>query len=1016
MGSEMESDMLSPAADRGYAGLAVVKQLEAKHEDQNIEEEEEEEAEDLEEANEVEDGCDDGCCDEEDPLAEAKDQDSGDEEEPEEEEQEPEEAAEEDAEEAAPAAAKKKTKKKRAKSVGSSKVKKESSGASKRSKSIGATSRLEELSKPKAVPDAPPEEPAPIKQPEKKKGCKPSLLLKLRPSNLQEQMEAFFEGGCTEAPKFTYSYSDEVVSKAFQDNSTVCFDYLPDAKRIMDKVLQSPGGPDAFMQLMYGEEKVSSDELRDLIADYLKDHNVEDLVEIRIVEGMLSAANVVSGDGKMVVNIAKGPVSKTLIQSICDHEVGTHLLRMMNDEHQVWHGIRNRYRLANPWTTEEGFATLNTYQTLPSKLMFPQALRYWAVCRGAQTGFVELFHELQAYVSDTKRCWQICCRIKRGMLDTSQPGAFYMDQAYFKGAVEILKHLDEVDFGKLYAGQIALQDLDKVHFLLRKEVVRLPRFLNSAETLKKYLAHCRVLIKENMIETASERVCKRVFVRAGMEFFKKEEKKSALKSVTLGAPSKTLDLSRLEDLAKPRNFSAVATTDDEGGDKGGAKEKERDMSLSRTNFARLAELALPRKTDEDFARTTASATDDEGAGRRRPSNLERLAELATPRKDKPLGTQEDRIPSRTLDPLRLLELARPKADDSSSASRVRIRRGSSVPVGDRHEEEVPPPPEPWRPPDLARLASLAAPKKVACEAETLKEPCNCKPKKAKRKRRSKLRLLAMVQQQKESQTEQPNAEEDQASDGEAEGSQEEAEENEQLRQILEAEQMMRIPAGDGRVELQPEDQEILEGANAEEMIHEDEASVIEGAEDQEIPQDASGRAIENDESWQDFEQADMGQEEEQGEAEEKQRETEREKERLEAKEREDLKRKELHEKELKELREIQEVKEIRQDSPETNLDQDELDKHLDKHEKLEKFKKLELWQRPGYGGYGPSPTAKASLGLPPRHSLVEVAVQGSAARREKPRLSAGLVRAATRATANAPKAVPIKTIQLDLGI
>merc|ERR1719482_984581 len=157
------------------------------------------------------------------------------------------------------------------------------------------------------------------------------------------------------------------------------------------------------------------------------------------------------------------------VQGICDHEVGTHLLRMMNDEHQVWHGIRDRYKLANPWTTEEGFATLNTYQSMPCRLMYPQALRYYAVCRGAQSGFVELFHELMTHTSDPKRCWQMCCRIKRGMIDTSLPGAFYLDQAYFKGAVEILRHLDEVDFGRLYGGQIALQDLDKVHFLLRKE-------------------------------------------------------------------------------------------------------------------------------------------------------------------------------------------------------------------------------------------------------------------------------------------------------------------------------------------------------------------------------------------------------------------------------------------------------------------------------------------------------------------------------------------------------------------
>jgi len=973
MGSEMESDMLSPAADRG---LALIKQLEARKEA---------EAEDAEEDDEdLQDGCDDGCCDE-DPLAEAKedsagveeaDEELGDDDEAEEEGQEP---GDGDGDtEAAPA--RKKKRKKRAKSVGTAKPKKESSATTKRSKSIGATSRLEELSKPKPAVEAPAvEETAPPKPEKKTKGCRPSLLLKIKPLNLQEAMEAFFENGFTEAPKFIYAYSDEVVSKAFQDNSTVCFDYLPEAKRIMDKVLESPGGPDAFFQLMYGEEKVSSDVLHDLIADYLKDHNVEDQVEIRIVEGMLSAANVVTGDGKHIVNIAKGPVSKSIIESICDHEVGTHLLRMMNDEHQVWHGIRSRYRLANPWTTEEGFATLNTYQTLPSKLMFPQALRYWAVCRGAQTGFVELFKELQAYVSDTKRCWQICCRIKRGMLDTSQPGAFYMDQAYFKGAVEILKHLDEVDFGRLYGGQIALQDMDKVHFLLRKEVVRLPRFLNSAEKLQTYLAHCRSLMKENMIETAPDRVCKRIYVRAGQsEFFKKEEKKSALKSATLGAPGRPLDPARLEDLAKPRNFSSA--TDDEGGDEGSGTQE---MSMSRaSNFARLAELAVPRKGSEDFARTPTSATDDEGAetGLRRPSNFARLAELAMPRRDKPIGNEDDRIPSRTLDPARLAELARPKQ------------------AGDRLADEVPPPPEPFRPPDLARLASLAAPKKFACEAETQKVPCNCKPKKGKRKRRSKLRLLAMVQAKKESQEEQK--EDDQASDGEAE-----SQASEELQEELQTASELRQQ--EEEEELRHEEEEPLEAWLEQEAegLHSEELLGL--GEDQELQGSPDGEALRVEE------QSDclvLGGVQKEPCAE--------------AGEEEQLEKQDI------EAERARDKDEKTSSQAEPEKDWDQLEKELDKHKKLDK---LGLWQpRPGYGnGYGPMPNATAGLQLAPRPSLVEVAVQGSAARREKPRPYAGLVRAATRVAAHAAKAnhgpafhlqeasfkaVPIKTMQLDLGI
>lgn len=562
-------------------------------------------------------------------------------------------------------------------------------------------------------------------KPEKKKSraFRPSLILRLRPTNLQESEETFFASGCTEAPKFTYAYSEEQVTKAFQENSSICFDYLPDAKRIMDKVHQSPGGVDAFMKLMYGEEKASCEELRDLVSSYLKDHNIDDKVEIRLVDGMLSAANVVkpSPDEKYVVNIARGPVSRPILESICDHEVGTHLLRMMNDEHQVWHGCRERYKLANPWTTEEGFATINTYISLPSKLLYPQALRYWAVCRGAQTGFVELFHELRNIVKDEKRCWQICCRIKRGMFDTSLPGAFYIDQAYFKGAVEILKHLDEVDFGRLYCGQIALQDMDKVHFLLRKEVVRLPRFLNSAEKLQTYLVHCRKLIKENMIETSTDRVCKRIFVRAGQEFFKKETKPNLrLTLPLLGGPiekgsgsNNSLDLARLEDLARPKQ----STSNDESSCERrktfvrSASESKKEAfcpspraigdsersSAGRTvDLSRLEEMAKPRKP------TAIEDAFEEGSTARKALDLARLEDLARPRKPVVIAESEtvEGSTKKPLDMARLQDLAKPRKPLQQEEETV------GVGVADSR-----------RPLDVARLLELAQPRRVIAAEE-----------------------------------------------------------------------------------------------------------------------------------------------------------------------------------------------------------------------------------------------------------------------------------------------------------
>lgn len=49
--------------------------------------------------------------------------------------------------------------------------------------------------------------------------------------------------------------------------------------------------------------------------------------------------------------------------------------------------------------------------------------------------------------------------MKRGVQDTREPGGFYKDQVYFKGAVEILRKRDLInDFRVLFASKISLED------------------------------------------------------------------------------------------------------------------------------------------------------------------------------------------------------------------------------------------------------------------------------------------------------------------------------------------------------------------------------------------------------------------------------------------------------------------------------------------------------------------------------------------------------------------------------
>jgi hypothetical protein len=64
---------------------------------------------------------------------------------------------------------------------------------------------------------------------------------------------------------------------------------------------------------------------------------------------------------------------------------------------------------------------------------------------------------LQKYICDFDDCWVTCLRIKRGLTDTSRPGAFCKDQATFDGCMRILDQRDEINFPALYAGKVSLE-------------------------------------------------------------------------------------------------------------------------------------------------------------------------------------------------------------------------------------------------------------------------------------------------------------------------------------------------------------------------------------------------------------------------------------------------------------------------------------------------------------------------------------------------------------------------------
>ena len=66
---------------------------------------------------------------------------------------------------------------------------------------------------------------------------------------------------------------------------------------------------------------------------------------------------------------------------------------------------------------------------------------------------------LAKYVDSNEKRWQQTLRVKRGLADQSQTGAYCKDQVYFVGAHRLLKSRRHIDFQELYAGRIPIESL-----------------------------------------------------------------------------------------------------------------------------------------------------------------------------------------------------------------------------------------------------------------------------------------------------------------------------------------------------------------------------------------------------------------------------------------------------------------------------------------------------------------------------------------------------------------------------
>jgi hypothetical protein len=311
-------------------------------------------------------------------------------------------------------------------------------------------------------------------------------------------------------PSFEYSVPVAKLAKQLTNGMhSIRDDHIEEAKSILDAALESVGGSaEVFERKVYGEE-VDQATAEKHIVDFVTQHKLQDKLWVRFTPNRVSCVGSLQRSRRnsqdhpevrhtLFVSTAN-KLRKHEVRQFVAHEIGTHLLRVVNDEIQPWRGSsgRKKFNLHSNSTrefreTEEGLATINTVLHSgggpKSRYLFREALLYYACAKSATMNFVELFAELAPYMPSPKRRFGLVTRIKRGLLDQSLPGGSGKAQVYFEGALTILRRdFDVDDLRLLYSGRLMLSEMDRVRRLAHTSFITLPSFAADLEAYRKDL-------------------------------------------------------------------------------------------------------------------------------------------------------------------------------------------------------------------------------------------------------------------------------------------------------------------------------------------------------------------------------------------------------------------------------------------------------------------------------------------------------------------------------------------------
>lgn len=329
------------------------------------------------------------------------------------------------------------------------------------------------------------------------------LLFFLRPTNIRSERKKFLRREI-ENPSFSYPrfhsnfpFLRKRLHALQPDGTPLGRIFRMKRDELIEKlnILQARGSSECLLRaqkLFGGETGISSEEIEKILSRLQSPKNEPGLSaeevkiifektlyeaglktwRVRLTDGLVSACSVGKRKTIFVRKTARFTLSR--VHRLIAHEIETHLFTAENGKFQPYKIFQRG--LPGYLETQEGLALFmeikkmnltnvshwEEFLSSPSvrEYVYPAALLFWNILVAEQGSFRDTYEELRSRGIGKGRAFRYAVRVKRGLSDTAQKGAFPKDFIYLSGLKKIFEFMNSKgDFQKLYLGKVSLQTL-----------------------------------------------------------------------------------------------------------------------------------------------------------------------------------------------------------------------------------------------------------------------------------------------------------------------------------------------------------------------------------------------------------------------------------------------------------------------------------------------------------------------------------------------------------------------------